>query len=81
VHWTVTRSANTLFSGRGQVLSQIEEAVRRSLAKSDCLEPYRIVITGMGGQGKSEVCLQIANVLRQLYTFSSFRPLPFTTNY
>lgn len=66
MHWTVTRSVNILFTGRGQVLSQIEEAVQRSLAKSNRREPSRMVITGMGGQGKSEICLQIANLLRQL---------------
>jgi len=67
VHWTVTRAVNPLFEGRAEMLSKMEETIRLSVAEVDQRKRCCIVITGMGGQGKSEVCLQLANRVRQLY--------------
>jgi len=66
VHWNITRSVNPLFTGRGDILRELEtivgEAVKNYLRQDLCW----IVISGMGGQGKSEICLQLAHRLRSL---------------
>jgi tetratricopeptide (TPR) repeat protein len=64
----VTRSVNHLFTGREGILSKIEEILQRSFEETDVFFQRRFVITGMGGQGKSEICLKIANTMRQRYT-------------
>jgi polynucleotide 5'-kinase involved in rRNA processing len=65
VHWTVSRPSNMLFTGRAELLRSIENILRQKqneLIRTQC----RVVITGMGGQGKSEMCLQIADRLRSM---------------
>jgi hypothetical protein len=40
----------------------------------DCTSPAdkqkRFVITGLGGQGKSEICLQVASQMREEYVLT-----------
>ncbi|PMD38716.1 HET-domain-containing protein [Hyaloscypha variabilis F] len=63
VHWIVPRPKNDLFTGRVELLLRIQKALRYDRTSS--LEKQkRFVITGLGGQGKSEICLQIANQMR-----------------
>ncbi|MCJ1347810.1 hypothetical protein MMC31_006039 [Peltigera leucophlebia] len=60
--WLVPRIVNNLFTGRAETLTKIMNAV----SSSRCTQQQRrYIITGMGGQGKSEICLQIANTVRQ----------------
>lgn len=66
VHWTITRPTNSLFTGREEILSELEGIVRNDMKISSRQDPRRIVISGMGGQGKSEICLQLAHRIRQL---------------
>jgi tetratricopeptide (TPR) repeat protein len=66
----VTRSVNHLFTGREGLLSKIEEILQHSFEETDVCFQRRFVITGMGGQGKSEICLKIANTMRQRYTLT-----------
>jgi hypothetical protein len=66
VHWTVTRSTNNLFVGRDAILTTTEKSIRHSLQDVNTTRQQRFVITGMGGQGKSEICLQLADRVRQL---------------
>jgi serine kinase of HPr protein (carbohydrate metabolism regulator) len=66
MHWTVTRSLNNLFVGRESILNTIEESIRHTLQDVKSTGQQRFVITGMGGQGKSEICLQLAHRVRQL---------------
>ena len=66
VHWTVTRSANTLFTGRDDILRELETIVRDAVKNPSLQDQCWIVISGMGGQGKSEICLQLAYRVRQL---------------
>jgi tetratricopeptide (TPR) repeat protein len=66
----VTRAVNHLFTGREGILSKIEEILQRSFEETDICFQRRFVITGMGGQGKSEICLKIANTMRQRYTLT-----------
>jgi Mrp family chromosome partitioning ATPase len=61
VHWMVPRPVNGLFTGRSELIAQIQSAIRTD----DPSMTKRLVITGMGGMGKSEVCLRIANEMRQ----------------
>ncbi|KAK8905606.1 hypothetical protein QC760_005530 [Botrytis cinerea] len=64
VHWMVPRTINPLFTGRNELLCRIQKAVHcDSISSSD--KQKRFVITGLGGQGKSEICLQIANQMRE----------------
>lgn len=58
------RTANPSFTGRHDLLQELDDTVRDVV---DCLwdrPQCRIVISGVGGQGKSEICLQLARRLR-----------------
>ena len=65
----VTRPTNPLFTGRQNLLQElvsvVQETIKGLLVQIQC----RIVISGMGGQGKSEICLQLAHRLRQTLVF------------
>ncbi|EON65752.1 hypothetical protein W97_04991 [Coniosporium apollinis CBS 100218] len=64
VHWMVPRAVNNLFTGRAELLDQIQDALLGD--KTSCAgKQRRFVITGLGGQGKSEICLKVANVMRE----------------
>ena len=58
---------NTLFTGRADLLAQIQTALRSNTTPVNVNQQKRFVITGLGGQGKSEICLQVANLLRDEY--------------
>ncbi|KAF7502470.1 hypothetical protein GJ744_005685 [Endocarpon pusillum] len=45
VHWTVTRSVNNLFVGRGVVLTTIEKSIRHTLQDVQTLRQQRFVVT------------------------------------
>ena len=77
-HWTVSRSANPLFTGREDVLQELGAILSRAVVNPPHQVQCRIVVLGMGGQGKSEICLQLAHRFRQKYvdkTGSSGRQL------
>lgn len=66
VHWMVPRAINSLFTGRSDLLSRIQRALQsESISAAQCQR--RFVITGLGGQGKSEICLQAASLMKQKY--------------
>lgn len=60
-----TRPVNTQFIGREDILDEIESAIRRSVNDTESTFQRRFVIPGMGGLGKSELCLKLANSTRQ----------------
>jgi putative protein kinase ArgK-like GTPase of G3E family len=62
VHWIVPRPVNSLFTGRSELVKRIYNALRNSAP--DTIKQRRLVITGIGGIGKSEVCLQVADLMR-----------------
>ena len=64
-HWTVRRSVNTLFTGREKILDDIKRALQPNNDSSALIEQKRFVITGLGGQGKSEICLKLADLMRE----------------
>jgi hypothetical protein len=61
------RASTTLFTGRRQLLDELDkttlQAVQNTLRATSC----SIVISGVGGQGKSELALQIAQLTRSRY--------------
>jgi hypothetical protein len=66
VHWMVPRAINSLFTGRSDLLSRIQRALQSELiSTAQCQR--RFVITGLGGQGKSEICLQVVSLMKQKY--------------
>ena len=74
VHWIVPRAVNNLFTGRIELLERIKTA----LLSDDihhAKEQKRFVITGLGGQGKSEVCLKAASLMREEYVLFDLRPI------
>lgn len=65
VHWSIPRPLNPLFTGRTQVVEQIKGALSPT-PESMCRDQQRrFVLTGLGGQGKSEICLKVADLLRE----------------
>lgn len=58
------RATNDLFTGRTELLLKIQKALHND-STSATKTQKRFVITGLGGQGKSEVCLQVANMMRE----------------
>lgn len=65
-HWCVPRSVNTLFTGRSDIINRIKEAIT---LKEGSQVQRRFVITGMGGLGKSEICLKVAAEMREAYVY------------
>lgn len=60
-HWLVDRPTNPHFTGRREVIDKI---IKRITSEDANNEQRRFVLTGMGGQGKSEICLHVANEVR-----------------
>ena len=62
MHWRVPRKINSLFTGRTKLIERIKSEIRNG--ESD---DRVFVITGLGGLGKSELCLKIAKDMREEY--------------
>ncbi|KAL2073093.1 hypothetical protein VTL71DRAFT_10417 [Oculimacula yallundae] len=65
-HWMVPRTTNKLFTGRSSLLQRIQTALQKSSITSPPKQ-RTFVITGLGGQGKSELCLQVASLMKQQF--------------
>ncbi|KAF2499993.1 hypothetical protein BU16DRAFT_233539 [Lophium mytilinum] len=63
-HWMVPRALNALFTGRKDLLERIQKSLRSS-RPSDTHTRRTFVITGLGGLGKSEIALHVANLMRK----------------
>ena len=61
----VSRPTNPLFTGREEILEELDQAIGVNVNNVKNQRHCRIVISGMGGQGKSEICLQLVHRLRQ----------------
>lgn len=70
IRWTVPCQSSPLFTGRSEVLKQLKDALRKKRSRIKRLIPCLgmesseraiIVVYGMGGIGKSELCLKIAH--------------------
>lgn len=75
MHWIVPRPVNDLFTGRSELILRIQKAIRYDQTSS-LDNQKRFVITGMGGQGKSEICLKVASQMREEYVFTVLLILP-----
>lgn len=64
IHWTVARTPNPLFMGREDVLHGLGAIISNAVTNPAHQDQCRIVVLGMGGQGKSEICLQLAHRFR-----------------
>lgn len=81
IRWTVPRQSSQLFTGRSEVLKKINNVLRKRRGGIKRLIPRRlnpwidmrgseraiIVVYGMGGIGKSELCLKVAQKMRNEY--------------
>ena len=69
VHYFVPRAVNSLFTGRTGLLHHIKQCL--TSRENDQVGLHRIfVITGMGGQGKSEICLKLAHDTREEFVIN-----------
>jgi phage/plasmid-associated DNA primase len=66
----VPRAVNDLFTGRAELLARIQQALNIDIT-SKPTKQKKFVITGLGGQGKSEVCLQVASFMQDEYVTSA----------
>ncbi|KAI9677975.1 MAG: hypothetical protein M1822_008083 [Bathelium mastoideum] len=71
MHFHIPRLLNPLFTGRTEVVQEMQDALntRESLPGGQ----RRFVLTGLGGQGKSEICIKVANLVRQQSVTSIIR--------
>lgn len=65
-HWLVPRSANPLFTGREEIVDEIVRAMALPRAGGPSKQQNRFILTGLGGQGKSEICLHVANQMMNM---------------
>ncbi|KFZ04937.1 hypothetical protein V501_08833 [Pseudogymnoascus sp. VKM F-4519 (FW-2642)] len=63
-HWLVPRGTNKLFTGRSEIIDRIKGVLQDDSAQNAWKQKV-FVITGLGGMGKTEICLQVANILRE----------------
>jgi hypothetical protein len=61
----VPRQVNPFFTGRKRILETLEKKICTSFPEKDHRQQRRFVIVGMGGIGKSEVCLKFAEDNRE----------------
>jgi Mrp family chromosome partitioning ATPase len=61
----VPRIVNSLFTGRSEVVERMQSALRNRDSDTTKQQRVVIVITGTGGMGKSEVCLKVADLMRE----------------
>ena len=70
VHWMVPRVPNDFFTGREEILEPLEKTIRTRAQRAPGVDQCRVVIWGLGGQGKSEISLQLAQRVRSLQVSS-----------
>lgn len=64
--WNIPRSSSGSFVGRTGAL----EDIQNNLSRHDVEIQKRYVITGIGGMGKSEICLRVIDKMREQYMTS-----------
>jgi hypothetical protein len=63
VYWVNLRKVSPFFTGRKKLLKEMEAKLCAFGSSQDPLQNC-FVVTGIGGEGKSEVCLRFATVHR-----------------
>ena len=61
----VPRNSSSIFTGRKQLLERLEVCLLSSPQSHQSSTQKRFVLIGMGGTGKSEVCLKFAELFRE----------------
>ncbi|RMZ91050.1 hypothetical protein DV736_g1719, partial [Chaetothyriales sp. CBS 134916] len=61
------QTKNPLFTGRDDILQALDSIIVDAVQYPQPEKQCRIVISGIGGEGKSEICLQLANRHRQRF--------------
>jgi hypothetical protein len=64
-YFQVPRTVTSLFTRRTELLSRIQTVLCSDTSSTK--KQKRFVVTGLGGQGKSEICLQVADLLKDEY--------------
>lgn len=67
-HWVGIRSTTLLWTGRTEIIKRIVAAIETPRFEAQ----RRFVLTGMGGQGKSEICLRVCNEVRGRFVSHCF---------
>ena len=67
----VPRPVNTFFTGQKRLLKMLREIICDNPQQEVHEKQRRFVIIGIGGAGKSEVCLKFAEENRERYMFPS----------
>lgn len=65
IHWLVPRSASPFLIGRAKITSNVIGSISPILDETPACQK-RFILTGIGGQGKSEICLNVVNQVRSL---------------
>ncbi|RDW57476.1 hypothetical protein BP6252_13736 [Coleophoma cylindrospora] len=66
-YWLVPRGVSSFFTGRSEVLQRLRTSLCPSLTSMNESRQRRFVIIGVGGAGKSEVCLRFAKENRNRF--------------
>ncbi|KAG8630848.1 hypothetical protein KVT40_002467 [Elsinoe batatas] len=66
-YWMVRQPPSARFTGRRTEMTKIETIINDHLDRNDLSNPCRVVVTGIGGMGKSELCLQVTKKLGQRF--------------
>lgn len=69
LYWIMPRLARCLFIGRTELIERMKNTLIYDKVPQG--KQQRFVITGPGGQGKSETCIYFANQVREQYVFPS----------
>jgi nucleoside phosphorylase len=65
-HWIVPRGSSALFTGRANLIHEVgQQLCPASTQLPD--KQRRFVFVGVGGIGKSEICLKLAETLREMF--------------
>jgi hypothetical protein len=65
VHFLIPRPVNPFFTGQKKILEEMQTRLCSVAVASQEPSPNRFVIIGIGGAGKSELCLKFAYTHRQ----------------
>ncbi|KAL6697553.1 hypothetical protein J3F84DRAFT_407167 [Trichoderma pleuroticola] len=66
VHFIVSQRHNDLFTGREDIVNKIANKMTTANDDNSIHQP-RFVLTGIGGQGKSEICRKVVAQVRNLF--------------
>lgn len=72
IHWAIPREGNPNFTGQKELLQEMKTKLCPSIS-GEGQSRKCFAIIGIGGVGKSEVCLNFANTQREEQVMRNFR--------